>query len=120
MIYLHSEGDIMRKNSDARIKANAKYDKVNTKSVFLKLNVKTDADILEHLETVGNKQGYIKELIRKDMNGVTAAPVNKILEGSFTEGESVTVLINGEKHKRKVRGGKITILGIEYTSAAFE
>ena len=26
-----------------------------------------DADILEHLETVGNKQGYIKSLIRRDI-----------------------------------------------------
>ena len=37
------------------------------KRVFIKLNLKTDADILEQLEKVGNKQGYIKELIRKDI-----------------------------------------------------
>ena len=37
------------------------------KRVFIKLNLKTDADILEQLEKVGNKQGYIKELIRRDI-----------------------------------------------------
>ena len=115
----------MRKSTEAQLKAAAKYDKANTKSVFLKLNIKTDADILEYLDTVGNKQGYIKELIRKDMNGSheSTAPSNQILNGSFIEGEAVTVLINGEKHNRKVRKVKgiptITILGIEYTEADF-
>lgn len=51
----------------AQIKASNKYDKENTKQISLRLNKKTDADILEHLETVGSKQGYIKELIRQDM-----------------------------------------------------
>lgn len=115
----------MRKSTEAQLKASAKYDKSNTKSIFLKLNIKTDADVLEHLETVGNKQGYIKELIRKDMNGSheSAAPSNQILDGSFTEGETVTVMINGEKHTRKVRKNKgvpvITILGVEYSENDF-
>ena len=112
--------------TEAQLKASAKYDKANTKSIFLKLNIKTDADILQFLETVGNKQGYIKELIRKDMNGseAPAAPKNQIIEGSFTEGEKVTVLINGEKHTRKVKKNKgvlvVTILGIEYTASEFD
>ena len=33
----------------------------------MKLNKKTDADILEKLESVDSKQGYIKELIRADL-----------------------------------------------------
>lgn len=45
-----------------------RYDKANTKKILLKLNITTDADILEQLEKVPNKQGYIKELIRKDLN----------------------------------------------------
>lgn len=53
--------------SEAKIKAQARYDKENTKSYVLKLNKKTDADILAKLEDVTNKQGYIKELVRKDM-----------------------------------------------------
>jgi hypothetical protein len=46
-----------------------KYDDAHTKKIMLKLNLETDKDILERLEAVGNKQGYIKELIRKDING---------------------------------------------------
>lgn len=44
-----------------------KYDKKNTRDIRLKLNKKTDADILEKLDSVENKQGYIKDLIRKDI-----------------------------------------------------
>lgn len=44
-----------------------RYDKANTIKICLKLNIKTDADILAALEASGNKQGYIKELIRNDI-----------------------------------------------------
>ena len=43
------------------------YQKENIQRVVIKLNKKTDADILEYLETKENRQGYLKELIRKDM-----------------------------------------------------
>ena len=39
----------------------------NTKGLYLKLNKRTDADILEALESVSNKQGLIKTLLR--LNG---------------------------------------------------
>lgn len=41
-----------------------KWDRENTRQIRLKLNVRTDADILEFLDTVENKQGLIKWLIR--------------------------------------------------------
>lgn len=47
--------------------AQSKYDKVNTKGVYLKLNITTDEDIIVWLEKMPNKQGYIKELIRADI-----------------------------------------------------
>lgn len=53
--------------TEAQKRAVAKYDAKNTKFFGLKLNIKTDADILERLEQVGTVQGYIKELIRKDI-----------------------------------------------------
>lgn len=52
----------------AQLKAIRKYDAEHTKQIVLKLNLKSDADILERLSKVGNKQGYIKELIRQDIN----------------------------------------------------
>ena len=51
----------------ATIKAVAKYDRVNTIRFGIKLNRKTDADIIARLGEVGNKQGYIKRLIRNDI-----------------------------------------------------
>ena len=45
-----------------------KHDSKNTERIYLKLNKKTDADILAHLENLENKQGYIKQLIRNDIN----------------------------------------------------
>ena len=43
------------------------YDQLHTKQVKMKLNLRTDADILAKLNSVSNKQGYIKELIRRDI-----------------------------------------------------
>ena len=50
----------------AQLRAQAKYDRANTKQVILKLNKGTDADILARLASVDNVQGYIKRLIRSD------------------------------------------------------
>lgn len=52
----------------------AAYDKKNTKGLYLKLNLKTDADILAWLEAQENKQGSIKTLIR------WASAVDKVRE----------------------------------------
>ena len=53
--------------SEAHKRANAKYDAAHTKQVKLKLNLRSDQDILERLAEVGNIQGYIKSLIRADI-----------------------------------------------------
>ena len=45
-----------------------KYDAENTKVITLKLNKKTDADIIDYLERSGNKQGTIKDALRAYMN----------------------------------------------------
>ena len=52
--------------SKAQARASAKYDKENTKGIYLKLNLKKDADIIEKLASIENVQGYIKNLIRAD------------------------------------------------------
>lgn len=64
--YAKERGGNMVKESQLR--ATAKYDKANTKGLYLKLNVKTDADIIQRLDKEINKQGYIKQLIRDDLN----------------------------------------------------
>ena len=47
-----------------RYEKHREYDKNNTIGVYLKLNKKTDEDIITALETCSNKQGFIKRLIR--------------------------------------------------------
>lgn len=45
----------------------SRYDRAHTTRIAVKLNNGTDADILEKLSSVPNKQGYIKQLIRADL-----------------------------------------------------
>ena len=47
--------------------ASARYDRENTKQVSVKLNTRTDAEMLAHLAAQPNVQGYIKRLVREDM-----------------------------------------------------
>lgn len=44
------------------------YQRENIVRVTVKLNKRTDDDIIKALERVDNRQGYIKGLIRKDMD----------------------------------------------------
>lgn len=45
----------------------AQYDAVNSRFYHIKLNRKTDADIIAKLESQKSMQGYIRELIRADI-----------------------------------------------------
>ena len=51
----------------AHNKATDRYDRANVVRLVMKLNKKTDADILEYLSGLDNKQGYIKKIIRRDI-----------------------------------------------------
>ena len=56
--------------AQSRQEINKKIDewqKKNLKRVVIKLNKRTDADIIQELEQKGNVQGYIKEAIRDYM-----------------------------------------------------
>ena len=54
----------MPKNSTI---AQRKYDSANCKFYHLKLNLKTDKDVIAKLDSVPSKQDYIRQLIRKDL-----------------------------------------------------
>lgn len=54
-------------STEAQKKASANYAKKMTKCVNIALNKKTDADIIEKLDSVDSKMGYIKKLIREDI-----------------------------------------------------
>ena len=51
--------------SEAQRRAGKKYDQENTVVFTIKLNKKTDADIIKELTRQANKQGFIKDLIRE-------------------------------------------------------
>lgn len=53
--------------TEVQLKAGHKYDKANTRQFHLKLNKRTDKDVIERLVGIGNVQGYIKGLIRADI-----------------------------------------------------
>ena len=53
--------------TEAQKRASLKYDAANTTQVHLKLNNKTDADILAYLAQLDNVQGFIKSAIRCQM-----------------------------------------------------
>lgn len=53
-----------RKN---KVDYNIKYSKQMVKRVVLNLNQSTMADVIEWLDTKDNKQGYVIDLIRKDI-----------------------------------------------------
>lgn len=48
-------------------KASAKYDASNTVQFKIKLNKNTESEMIEHLQSLPNRQGYIKDLIKEDM-----------------------------------------------------
>ena len=104
--------------SESKRSAQRRYDKKNTTQVLLKLNTKTDADVIGKLTSVDNKQGYLKELVRSDLRNnsgilpfdslrllvIPVAKKNKLdcvsLFGSYARGEAgsgsdVDLLISG-------------------------
>lgn len=50
----------------SRSESATRYNKENTKTYLLRCNIKTDKDVIEHLEKQDNKNGYIKGLILSD------------------------------------------------------
>lgn len=61
--------------------AQDRYNKRMTKQLVIRLNTKTDADVIGRLETVDSKAGYIKRLIRADMEeDMTRYTIDNIVE----------------------------------------
>ena len=52
-------------STEAQKRASAKYDADNTVRITLKLNKKSDADIIQKLESEPTKSAYIKAKLRE-------------------------------------------------------
>lgn len=55
----------MSKTPESNKKAAIKYKAANIKRVYIDLNKKTDADLINYLDSVKNKTGFIKAVIRE-------------------------------------------------------
>lgn len=86
-------------SSKAQQKASAKYDNAHTRQVKLKLNLTNDADILAKLDTIENRQGYIKQLIRKDLQG----------DGDVLSTEAIRILLQPVARKYELE--KVYLFG---------
>ena len=53
--------------SDAQAIAQRRYDKAHTTGFYMKLNTRTDLDIIKWLHAQKSKQGAIKQLIRQEI-----------------------------------------------------
>lgn len=56
------------KTTEAQRRAIAKYKNKMQRNITVSLNRKTDADMIAFLENKENMVGYIKSLVRKDMD----------------------------------------------------
>lgn len=65
-----SREDVMKINENGRkqLTPQEKYDKENTRTYAIKVIKTTEPDIYEKLENEPNKSGYIKKLIRENIN----------------------------------------------------
>lgn len=54
---------------DSQRRAANKWAKENTRSITIKMYLKTDEDLLNHLAKQDNRNAYIKSLIRADLEG---------------------------------------------------
>ena len=52
----------------------ARYDATHTKPYYFKLHLEYDSDIINKLDNVESRQGYIKQLIRDDIARTCSVP----------------------------------------------
>lgn len=53
--------------AESQRKASDKYQKEHIQQITVKLNVRTDMDIIKFMWSVSNKQGLIKQLLRDEI-----------------------------------------------------
>lgn len=82
------------------------WDKVNTTQVKIKLNNNTDRDIIAWLDSVDNKQGMIKELIR-NAGGLNNERRNRMALDNKLGITNSAELANQEERLTKIRAAEL-------------
>ena len=54
------------------------YQKTKTRRINFQLSLEYDSDILEYLDSIPNKNAYLKELVRADIKQKNGQPTSKI------------------------------------------
>lgn len=84
----------MYKDVKKRRENQSKWVRENTKGFYVRLSKIKDKDIIDYLETKENKQGFVKELIRREMNLSTM--IKALPEGFTIEAPHIFTLRNEE------------------------
>jgi hypothetical protein len=56
----------------------AKYDATHMKPYYFKFHIVNDADIIDKLNNVDSRQGYIRDLIRQDLARTCSVPGSSV------------------------------------------
>lgn len=67
----------MAKSSEARLRANKKYEKANIRQILLKFHKTYDAAIIEKLDSLDSKNNYVRQLILQDLEREKKEATNK-------------------------------------------
>lgn len=105
--------------TEAQKRASTAYNRENTTLVTLRLNHRTDADILAELERQDSKAGYIKRLIREDMGREGRLVMsNYVLTGKVIDGNYIDApLASGKLVDSPVVGKRVVV---ELDGVAYE
>jgi len=57
----------MAKTKDYDMRAANRYRAANCRDYTLRLNKKFDQTLIDYLDSIGNKSGYLKRLVQEDM-----------------------------------------------------
>ena len=57
----------MAKTSEAKMRANSKYEKKHIRQILLKFHKTHEEEIIEKLDSVPSKNNYIRQLILQDL-----------------------------------------------------
>ena len=85
--------------TEAQKRATLKYDAAHTRNYHLKLNTGTDADIVEQLSRQESIQGYIKQLIRADIECSRCEYWNECTKCIY-DGDSLSKRLSDRKRTR--------------------
>lgn len=72
---------------ESQLRASKKYNEKNCRVITMKLSKIYDKDVLDRLDSVDNRQGYVKALVRKDLSSKSIMTNDEIKSLSVIHGQ---------------------------------